>query len=190
MSGWFFDPLKRGHYDLVLIDCPWKFEVWGEETGITKSAAAQYKVQHIEWIKSLPVKELAAKDCLLLHWVTAPLLDIGIDVLKAWGFTYASFIHWRKVSENGLPMMGTGFRVRTMGELCLIGTLGKPKHKPLKGDFAGIRREHSRKPESLFYMIDDRCKGLTKRAEVFARQRRPGWDSWGDELDKFERRTA
>jgi N6-adenosine-specific RNA methylase IME4 len=55
--------------------------------------------------------------------------------------------------------------------------------------FDGIAREHSRKPEE-FYDICDRVMPHARRADVFARQHRPGWDSFGNELTKFQGEAA
>ena len=192
MSGWFFDHpdhgrLKRGHYSLITIDPPWPHEHWGKEA---TANARPYRTMTIPEIKAMPVGELAAKDCLLLLWVVAPQLDIGIECMTAWGFTYRSFMHWRKVYESGLPAMGQGKRVRTMGELCLLGTIGEPRHKPFRGDFPGIRREHSRKPETFYYQIDKCCPGLTNRADVFTCETREGYDAFGDQANKYDRRVA
>lgn len=183
MSAWFWDHLKPNHYDLIVADFPWPHEHWGEKA---TEVARPYDVMTIEEIMAAPVGALATDNTLLLHWIVAPQLDIGIECLKAWGFTYRSFMHWRKVSQWGMPLMGQGKRVRTMGELCLIGTIGEPKHKPFRGDFPGIRREHSRKPESFYDNIDKYCPNLTRRADLFGRQSRPGWDVFGNEATKFD----
>jgi N6-adenosine-specific RNA methylase IME4 len=45
------------------------------------------------------------------------------------------------------------------------------------------RREHSRKPE-IYDRVEKLCSG--PYLELFARNRREGWDSWGDEVDRFE----
>jgi len=50
--------------------------------------------------------------------------------------------------------------------------------------FDGVRREHSRKPEEFYHMITERTPGL-RRADLFSREKREGWDVWGDEVEKF-----
>jgi len=46
------------------------------------------------------------------------------------------------------------------------------------------RREHSRKPDRI---ADDivRLFGDRPRIELFARTKRPGWEAWGNQVDKF-----
>jgi MT-A70 len=45
-------------------------------------------------------------------------------------------------------------------------------------------REHSRKPDEFAARIE-RLVGDVPRLELFAREQRPGWISWGNELEKF-----
>jgi N6-adenosine-specific RNA methylase IME4 len=42
------------------------------------------------------------------------------------------------------------------------------------------RREHSRKPDELYAIIERAYPELPK-IELFARHARPGWTAWGDE---------
>lgn len=189
LPPWPFGDLKPHYYDLIVADFPWDFETYSE-LGEKKGPRAQYETMSLEEILAFPVGELADVNCLLLSWITAPRLDEGIVALKHWGFTYLSFIHWRKVFPSGKPAMGTGYRVRSMGELILIGTIGDPRHQPFRGDFPGIRRQHSRKPEEFYEEIDRRCHGLRRRADLFGRQTRAGWDVFGNERTKFDEAAA
>jgi N6-adenosine-specific RNA methylase IME4 len=72
-----------------------------------------------------------------------------------------------------------------MVEPVFLATLGNPKHTPLPGLFTGVRRHHSQKPREFYALLDQRCPSLTSRVDLYARCRRPGWDSFGDELDKY-----
>jgi Transcriptional activator, adenine-specific DNA methyltransferase len=56
--------------------------------------------------------------------------------------------------------------------------------------FTGVRREHSRKPESFYELIDAKCPRLAARADIYVRQTRPGWMSYGDEMTKFDEAAA
>jgi N6-adenosine-specific RNA methylase IME4 len=189
LPPWPFGALLPHFYNLIVVDPPWRFELYSE-LGEEKSAAAHYELMDLEAIQALPIGELADVNCLLLLWTVAPLLPEGIRTLEAWGFTYVSWLHWRKVFPSGKPAMGPGYRVRTMGELVLMGTIGEPRHKPLRGNLDGIRREHSRKPEEFYDHVGKQCAGLTRRADVFARVERRGWHAWGNEKSKFEEGAA
>jgi hypothetical protein len=50
----------------------------------------------------------------------------------------------------------------------------------------GLARQHSRKPEEAYDLVDALLPSHARKADIFSRQVRPGWDSWGDEVDKFE----
>lgn len=184
MSAWFFDPLLPVHYEMIVIDPPWDFGLYSEK-GNAKSAQKQYACMKNEDILALPVGELAAMDCLLYLWATAPQLPLALECCKRWGFEYKSFMLWRKVTAKGKERMGTGYRVRTTGELVIVATLGNPKqsHVP-RTVFDGLVREHSRKPEE-FYALCDKVMPHARRADVFAREQREGWHAFGDELGKF-----
>lgn len=189
MADWFFEPLYPLFYELLVVDPPWEFETFSK-AGAEKSPSAQYETMTDQEILDLPVSYLASFDCLLLLWATAPRLTIAIDCLQKWGFTYRSFMVWRKVTPNGKIRMGTGYRVRTTGEILLVGTIGNPKQSCVPQTiFDGVAREHSRKPEE-FYGICDRLMPRARRADVFARQKRPGWHSFGNEIQKFGETSA
>ena len=182
--AWFFAPLLPVHYELIAVDIPWPFGLYSAAGG-KKSAAAQYEVMTAAQILALPVGQLASMDCLLYCWATAPHLPFAIECVKNWGFEYKSFMAWRKTTATGKVRMGTGYRVRTTAEIVLVATLGNPKQAYVPPTvFDGAAREHSRKPEE-FYDLCDRVMPQARRADVFARQRRPGWHSFGDQLEKF-----
>lgn len=185
LPNWPFGELQPHYYQLLEVDPPWRFELYSE-AGNGKSASAHYKTMSLEEIQALPMGELAdPSGCLVLLWTIAPLLPEAIETLQRWGFRYVTWMHWRKVTKNGKPSMGTGYRVRSMGELVLLADKGKPRHKPFRGDLPGERRRHSEKPAEFKPHIEARCSGLIRRAEIFSRTDRPGWDAWGDEAGKF-----
>lgn len=189
MTDWFFSPLIPLHYELIVIDYPWSFDLYSE-AGAKKSASAQYETMSSGDALSLPVGQLASMNCLLYCWATAPQLPLAIDCVKSWGFEYKSFLMWRKTTAAGKVRMGTGYRVRTTGEIVVVGTLGNPKQSFVPPTiFDGVAREHSRKPEE-FYALCDRVMPHARRADVFARDRRDGWHSFGNEIGKFEGAAA
>lgn len=181
---WLFDPLIPMSYEVIVADPPWRFRTWSE-TNQAKSASRHYGLMMLDEIKALPVGSLAQRDCLLLLWVTAPMLPQGLAVMQAWGFEYKSNLNWRKVTENGKVRMGTGYWARSMHEQVLIGALGKPrKFSAFPSSFDGIAREHSRKPEEFYRLVEKHTSGL-RRADLFSRQHRIGWEAFGNETTKF-----
>lgn len=186
---WPFGELRPLSYDLIAADPPWRLRTWGEHNQ-HKSASRHYDLMHTNDIKSLPVGDLAQRDCVLLMWATGAMLPQAIDVMRAWGFTFKTLLSWRKVTPNGKVRMGTGYWARTMHEPILLGTIGKPtKVSGFPSIFDGIAREHSRKPEEFFALVEKHTTGL-RRAELFSRQSREGWDTWGNETTKFDGQMA
>lgn len=189
MTAWFFDPLIPLHYDMIVIDPPWGFDLYSDE-GAKKSALAKYRLMRDNDILDMPVGQLASFHCLLYCWATAPQLPLAIECVKRWGFEYKSVMVWRKTTLSGKVRMGTGYRVRTTGELVVVATLGNPKQQSIPQTiFDGVAREHSRKPEE-FYDLCARVMPYARRADVFSRQVRPGWHGFGDESDKFSCEAA
>lgn len=185
LPQWPFGDLKPHYYNLIVVDYPWLFKTYSDE-GLEKSAQAQYECLNLDEIQALPIGDLADVDCLLLCWAIAPLLREALDTIRIQGFTYKSFIHWTKVTKNGKPAIGTGYRVRSMGEICLVAAKGNPQHDAFPGNFSGVRREHSRKPEEFYQIVEAKCPDLRRRADIFSRQSRSGWENWGKESTKFD----
>ena len=135
-------------------------------------------------IAGLPLRELMADRAHCYLWVPNAFLAEGLMVLEAWGFTYKANLVWHKVrKDGGSDGRGVGFYFRNVTELVLFGTRGKlrtsaPGRRQVNL-FASRKREHSRKPDEL-YQIIERCSP-GPYLELFARQRRPGWLAWGDE---------
>ncbi|WMT90126.1 MT-A70 family methyltransferase [Pelagibacterium sp. H642] len=185
MNTWPFDPLTPLSYDVIVCDPPWPFDLYSKR-GNRKSAAAHYDLMSIEDIAALPVADLAQRHCLMLMWVTAPRLVDSLKVMAAWGFAYKTNLVWRKTTPAGRVRMGTGYWARSMHESVLIGTMGRPrKFSAFPSLFDGIAREHSRKPEEFYDLVNRHTAGL-RRADLFSRQSRPGFDGWGFEATKFD----
>jgi N6-adenosine-specific RNA methylase IME4 len=180
---WLFDPLVAYSYDVLVVDPPWPFKTRSPK-GQGKSASNHYRVITLAEIKALPVRELLEKDAVVYLWTTGALLHEAVAVMAAWGITYKTSLVWRKMTPNGKVAVGTGFWARSMHEVILVGTVGSPRCFAMPSCFDGIRREHSRKPEEFYHMITERTPGL-RRADLFSREKREGWDCWGDEVEKF-----
>jgi len=199
-----FGDLPRGHYGAILADPPWHFRArtalqvgnWTSRRDVVK----HYPVMGIEEIMALPVRQLAAKDAHLFLWVTGPNLRNAFDVIDAWGFRYSGLgFTWVKLKRNYkahqlrfLPTaeadlhIGLGLTTRKNTELCLLARRGNAHRnaKDVREVILAPVREHSRKPDEAAARIQRYCDG--PYLELFARAERPGWDSWGDEVGKFE----
>ena len=129
----------------------------------------------IDELCALPVETLAEKDCLLFLWATFPQLPEALRLIRAWGFTFKTSPTW---------FYGLGYWTRGNAEICLLAKRGKPKRRS-----AGVHQfiispveEHSKKPDVTRDKIIE-LAGDLPRVELFARQKAPGWDVWGNEVD-------
>ena len=191
LNDWPFGDLKPLSYDIIMADPPWQFELYSQTTGIAKSAQAQYACMSLDDIKRLPVGHLAAGDCLLWLWATAPMLPAAFEVMKAWSFVYVTMGCWHKKTIHGKTAFGTGYRLRSACEPFLIGTIGNPRtSRDQRNLVEGLVREHSRKPDEAFRMAEKLLPNSDRRLELFCRQLREGWDGWGYETEKFAPREA
>jgi N6-adenosine-specific RNA methylase IME4 len=171
-------PLITGkRYVVIYADPPWRFEVFSRETGMEKSADNHYPTMDVDAIKALSVPEIAAPDCVLFLWATAPMLPQALEVMGAWGFIYKSHIVWDKQRS------GTGFWFRNRHELLLLGTRGDIP-APLPAQYPSLIAEpsgaHSVKPLTFINMIEHMFPGLPS-IELFSRLPRQGWDAWGNQ---------
>lgn len=198
-----FEGLARGHFKAILADPPWNFVTWSAArcTGKLGGGARQapYRAMVQDEICELPVAELAADECVLFMWMCWPQLKQAIAVLDAWGFEYKTCgFSWIKANASQVemfrddiePRMNLGYWTRANSEACLLATRGKPKRQD-----AGVRqaiiepaRQHSRKPDCVHERIERLVAG--PYLELFARQSRPGWTTWGNESTKFDKPRA
>jgi len=143
----------------------------------------------LDEIMALPVADLLAPTAHLYLWTPNALLAEGLEVLAAWGFTYKSNIVWHKIrKDGGSDGRGVGFYFRNVTELVLFGVRGKnartlPPGRRQVNLIASQKREHSRKPDELYPIIEACSPGPF--AELFARGGRPNWESWGLQSEDY-----
>jgi N6-adenosine-specific RNA methylase IME4 len=178
----------RAHdFETVLADPPWRFQNRTGKMAPEHRRLARYETMTLSDICSLPVRERTSDGAHLYLWVPNALLAEGLEVMAAWGFTYKTNLVWFKTRKDGGPDgRGVGFYFRNVTELVLFGVRGSrrtlPPGRRQVNLFAERKREHSRKPEEL-YSIIERCSP-GPYLELFARHAREGWHQWGDELPR------
>ena len=186
------NPAKR--YRVILADPPWRFKNYSEK-GEGRNATSHYDCLSLDEIKALPVGDFAAKDCVLFLWATDPLLPAALDLISAWGFTYKTVgFYWAKTNRAadmfGLTerdfFCGLGYWTRANVEQCLLATRGTPQRhaKDVRRLIISPRREHSRKPDSIYDRIERLVDG--PYLDMFSREKRPNWDSWGNQTSLFD----
>lgn len=145
----------------------------------------RYPTLEFEEIYELPVPQLAAAQSHLYLWVPNALLAEGLETMRRWGFTYKTSLVWYKQRKDGGPDgRGVGFYFRNVTETVLFGIRGSlrtlaPGRRQVNL-FGSQKREHSRKPEELYDIIEACRPG--PYVELFARHPREGWTQWGNEV--------
>jgi N6-adenosine-specific RNA methylase IME4 len=172
-------------YSIIYADPAWSYS----DKNCNGACLKHYKTMTLQEIKDLPIKDMSAKDCVLFIWITYPMLKEGLEVIESWGFKYKSIgFQWIKLNKkNNKEFYGLGRWTRGNTEACFIATKGKPKR--INNSVFQIIKEpigrHSEKPHKVREEIV-KLIGNLPRIELFSRNRVEGWDSWGNETDKFE----
>ncbi len=168
-------------YNIIYADPPWHFR---DMRGIQFGIENQYPTLKDEELITLPVQNIAAKDCVLFLWTTHAHIASAIRIAKSWGFKYITVgFEWFKSFKYDKPVCYMGHWT-TGGaiELCLLFKKGHPKRicKTVPRLLFSRRTEHSQKPNEVRNRIV-RLIGDLPRIELFAREKAEGWDVWGDE---------
>lgn len=140
----------------------------------------------LEELAALPVSNLADTDCALFLWATFPQLPDALRLIRAWGFSYktVAFV-WLKTNRRSHTWFyGLGFWTRSNAEICLLATKGHPKRQAanIHQLIVSPVERHSKKPDEARDRIVA-LMGDLPRIELFARQKPPGWEVWGNEVN-------
>jgi N6-adenosine-specific RNA methylase IME4 len=185
---WPFGNLYALKYGLILADPPWRFMTYSAK-GRIKSPDRHYATMTLDALRALPVQDLTTRDCALVMWAYWPLLPEAISLSRSWGFDYKSGGSWAKRSRTGRKWaFSTGYLMRGACEPFIIATKGHPDFvsRSERNLIVAPTREHSRKPDELHESLE-RLFPSVWRCELFARSARPGWDTWGDQADRFSK---
>lgn len=174
-------------YSTIVADPPWSYNASVKELrsgGRGGQAEHQYSTMTNAEIAALPVAGLAAKEAHLYMWVTVPRLfgernggrECGpIEIIESRGFEFKTMLTWVKPGAGG---MGWYFRGQTEHVIFATrGGLGIPADKRKPNVFTAPRHGHSVKPGVFLDLVESVSPG--PYLELFARQPRLGWDSWG-----------
>lgn len=169
----------------ILADPPWQFQNKTGKIAPEHSRLSRYSTLKLDDIASMPVESVSSPRSHLYLWCPNALLPDGLAVMKAWGFKYKSNLVWHKVrKDGGSDGRGVGFYFRNVTELVLFGVRGQKARTLDPGRsqvnlLATRKREHSRKPDELYDIIEACSRG--PYLELFARGTRKGWLTWGDQ---------
>ena len=172
-SNAFTPPSKK--YDVIVIDPPWPYGTDYDPDG--RRSASPYPEMSLEDIKAIQLP--SANDCVLWLWTTHKFMRYSFDILDSWGFRDVAILTWVK------NRMGLGSWLRSQSEFCIMAIKGHPKVNLTNQTTViyGEMREHSRKPDEFYKLVDSLCVGY--KIDWFSREKREGWDQYGAEYDKF-----
>jgi len=176
-------PFPDKKYQIIYADPPWEYR--DKALSGNRGACCKYQTQNQEWLKNMPLQNIADSNCVLFLWVTMPKLDECWDLIKEWGFKYktCAFTWIKRNKKSTSWFWGMGRWTRANAELCLLATKGKPQR--ISASVHSIIdtpiENHSKKPNIVRDRIVELCGDLP-RIELFARQKTDGWDVWGNEI--------
>lgn len=186
-----YPPLPDSKFSIVYADPPWHYngklqfdrsgtlaenQDWQKDVFVS-AASFKYPTLKTADLKKLDVHSIAEDDSLLFLWTTNPHLEQAIKLGNAWGFEYktVAFV-WNKMMHN------PGQYTLSYCELCLLfkkGRIPRPRGaRNIKQLLNVPRHQHSEKPDEVAHNIE-KMFPTHKKIELFARARRPGWESWG-----------
>jgi N6-adenosine-specific RNA methylase IME4 len=180
-----FDDIPKNKYSIIYADPPWSYN---DKMSGNRGAEYKYEVHDIKWITNLPVKNISKEDSILFLWVPMPHLEVCWSIIHSWGFIYktSAFTWVKKNKKKDSYFWGCGNWTRSNPELCLLSVKGNPKRisASVHSVIDSKIQEHSKKPDETRNKILQLCGNLP-RIELFARQEVPGWDCFGNEVEKY-----
>jgi N6-adenosine-specific RNA methylase IME4 len=168
-------PLPVGPFELVYADPPWKL---GNAVG---DRAPENHFPTMELAEIVALQPPVAADAILYLWAVNMLLPEALQLIEAWGFRYITNLVWVK------PSIGLGNWARHRHELLLAGRRGafSPPDPDLRPGsvIEAPRGRHSQKPAEVYELLEH-AHPLASKLELFARNARPGWTAWGNEVPR------
>ena len=170
--------LPEGEFEVIVVDPPWPYDTQYSPTNWAGRAGCRYPAMTIEELQALELP--TAKNCILWLWTTNAFMGEACDLVEAWGFQRKTILTWKK------PRLGLGHWLRNTTEHCLLAVKGSPKVSLTNQStlLEAPAREHSRKPDEFYKMVETLCVG--HRLDYFSREKRPGWAQFGSEPEKFQ----
>ncbi len=185
-------------FQVIVADPAWGFNdnLKKMKRKVKRAASAQYGVMTPSQVAAIPVADVAdPQGCLLALWVPSVMLPIGLEVMKAWGFSFKQTFVWIKLKKgfreeedwNNATRVGMGRLFRQSHEIALIGTSGKSVYPLLENHSQrsvafDLNAGHSIKPGTLQNRLVTMFPEA-QRLEMFARRSRKDWTCAGDAID-------
>lgn len=162
-------------YQIILADPPWPIK-WPASPSIG-TKPLPYATMPVAEICALPVWKIADDFSMLFLWTTNEFLPEALWVARHWKFQYDKLWTWCKPT-------GAGGHPRNATEHIVVARRGTLKslsnhEKAVNNWFIAPTRGHSVKPKEARDLIEHCYPNVTRKIELFARERVLGWDTWG-----------
>lgn len=188
-------PLPEGPYKTVMADPPWAYD--DDMPGPGRGSGSHYKTLHYGSVLGMApqIRKITDSSAHLYLWTTNSFMEESLEIAEAWGFDQKTIITWAKVKEEprGLPherdyptkveeRIGMGHYLRNVTEHMIFGAKGNLSTKldNVPNLFFAERHEHSAKPDKAYRLAEE--LSYEPRLDLFSRQKRKGWDTWGKEV--------
>ena len=172
-------------YNIIYADPPWKFSNKNTGGNMNSGAEKKYNVMSLKDICNLSIHDITDNNCMLFMWWVGSMPEEALQVVRSWGFKIKVMdcFTWVKKTKNWKDFFGMGFWTRKQTENCLLAIKGKPKrvNASVRQIVRDYNMEHSKKPNEVRKRIVILCGDLP-RLELFAREKKEGFDVWGNEI--------
>lgn len=177
--------IEHEPFRVIVADNPWKFRT--TLPGPKRSAHRHYRCLTVSELMRFPLPAIA-DDATLVLWRVGGMQAEALKVIEAWGFEepYGEIV-WIKTKAGHRPTsdvrIGMGYAQRNAHEVALTCKRGKGapvlSHSEDSLVFAP-REDHSEKPQAFYDKVRRLFAG--PYFDLFARQLRPGWVAFGDQI--------
>ena len=174
----------RPPYSTIVADPPWQMAHSGPPLDRSKRTrrgkpvtmtGTPYSTMSDREIGEMPVADLAADDAHLYLWVVSSHMEHAYGICRAWGFRPSQTLVWAKHPFGFAP----GGTFASVCEFLIFARRGHlaALSRPDRSWWSWPRGPHSVKPPAFYDLVERVSPG--PYLELFARQPRLGWDSWG-----------
>lgn len=167
-------------YSTIVADPPWAYdEGWPEFHDRAGSVHARrplpYSSMTVEEIAALPVASIAAEAAHAYLWTTNRYLRDAFRIAETWGFSPRQTLTWCKPPRG----IGPGGAFSNTTEFVIFARRGtlKALRRVDSSWWEWKRGAHSAKPAAFYDLVERVSPG--PYVELFCREPRFGWDSWG-----------
>jgi len=172
----------EGKYRVIYVDPPWQYS----NKGLGGSAEKHYKtlsmfeIINYEDAKGKRAIDLIGENSVLFIWVPNAFLEEGLEVCESWGFDYKTNFIWIKQKSAYGKLAFYNYGQHEFLFIAIRGSILPKEGILISSIIYADKSTHSKKPEIVYEIIESMYQ--PPYIELFARNKRENWESWGDEI--------